>query len=235
VQAVASQLWVAPVEPLRAVARVLSSAEREECEATSPIVAPRLATSRGLLRRLARWYAGATEEPLAIHRQCVQCGSSRHGRPELAGGPAVSVSRCHSHVVALVNDVACGVDIERADRHLGHLDQLADTVLAPREREALDHLAPERRAAAVLEAWTRKEAVLKADGSGLLRPPSSIDVGGDQALVDGTRWAITTRTLHPEGLLVSTATARRLEVVIVTRCQVSADDDWAQDPIGIVR
>jgi phosphopantetheinyl transferase len=145
------------------------------------------------------------------------------------------MSRCHSHVVALVNDVACGVDIERADRHLGHLDQLADTVLAPREREALDHLAPERRAAAVLEAWTRKEAALKADGSGLLRAPSSIDAGGDHALVDGTRWTITTRTLHPEGLLVSTATARHLEDVIVTRCQVSADDDWAQDPIGIVR
>lgn len=222
----ASELFVAPVERWAAVGDLLSSHEIDVCESSVAPVADRLATSRGLLRRLAERYAASPADALQVRRVCAQCGSTAHGRPELVGGPEVSLSRCDRYVVALVAGARCGVDVERLDRRSGRLHEIGATVLSARERTALEQVAPGGRRAELLKAWTRKEAVLKAEGSGLLRDPSDVPVDGDKAVVDGREWWLTTSALTPEGVLVSTATAVPLGPLPPIRRDVSDDAAW---------
>jgi phosphopantetheinyl transferase len=78
---------------------------------------------------------------------------------------AVAVSRCRS----------IGIDVESSHARVD--ETLARNVLSVRELERLVELPPSHRRAAVLRAWVRKEAVLKASGVGLLVEPSRLDVG----------------------------------------------------------
>ena len=75
---------------------------------------------------------------------------------------------------------AVGVDVERVDRWLRdeeELSRLAARVLTPLERNCLEQLGRDARPAALVRAWARKEAVLKALGTGLAREPSTVEVG----------------------------------------------------------
>jgi 4'-phosphopantetheinyl transferase len=92
-----------------------------------------------------------------------------------------------------------GVDIEQI-RPLPELAELAERFFSPAEREALRALHPEQKARAFFNCWTRKEAFIKALGSGLYQPLDSFDVTlrpnepahllrveGDPAAVDNWR------------------------------------------------
>lgn len=71
--------------------------------------------------------------------------------------------------------VAIGVDVERVE--LG-ADESAGMVLTPAEQAWLRQQADRPRAFATL--WTRKEAVLKATGDGLVLEPSAFEVLSDE-------------------------------------------------------
>ncbi|GAA5105835.1 hypothetical protein GCM10023339_02110 [Alloalcanivorax gelatiniphagus] len=105
-------------------------------------------------------------------RLCPRCGSSRHGRPWLrAYGIAhhVSLSRSGGHVVTVIADAPVGVDVESvADVARGWDPTL---VLAPGEVADTD----EERA----RTWSRKEAVLKQRGTGLLTPMTDVVLAGE--------------------------------------------------------
>ncbi len=131
-----------------------------------------------------RWHRGRTnDEALADHtraatggdpamaievgRLCPQCGSATHGRPWVAvpGGRTarpfeVSVARSGPHVLTALADRPVGVDVE----HVGDVARGWDPalVLAPGERAD--------SAEAQARSWARKEAVLKARGTGLAVP-----------------------------------------------------------------
>jgi len=62
-----------------------------------------------------------------------------------------------------------GVDIE-CIRPLPDLDEIAERVFSPEERLALRRLPPARRPEGFFNCWTRKEAYVKAIGSGLAHP-----------------------------------------------------------------
>ena len=131
-----------------------------------------------------RWHRGRTnDEALADHtraatggdpalaievgRLCPQCGSATHGRPRVAvpgrrtARPVeVSVARSGPHVLTALADRPVGVDVE----HVGDVARGWDPalVLAPGERAD--------SAEAQARSWARKEAVLKARGTGLAVP-----------------------------------------------------------------
>lgn len=106
------------------------------------------------------------------------------GKPVLtgAGGPAFNLS--HSGDVALLalatdaSVAAIGVDVEIDDEQR-HSDALAARVFTPAELAQYRATAPQERGRAFLRGWTRKEACLKAAGTGLSLAPASFDAGLD--------------------------------------------------------
>jgi 4'-phosphopantetheinyl transferase len=68
-----------------------------------------------------------------------------------------------------------GIDIE-AERPLTDVTLLARRILTPREGAAFEALPEAARPRALLAAWTRKEAVLKAIGTGVSGGLASIEV-----------------------------------------------------------
>lgn len=131
-------------------------------------------------RRLLRATLGRA---LAIPAEEVLIRVGEYGKPEL-GGPhadAWSFNVSHSGGVALcavARGRAVGVDLERL-RPLRDLAGLARAVLTTGERAAIFRVPPDEQVPAFLRIWTRKEAVLKAEGCGLGRQPGSLEVGAD--------------------------------------------------------
>src|SRR5205085_1236077 len=84
--------------------------------------------------------------------------------------------------------VPVGVDVERLDRSVDQ-ELLNSGSASPTERSAFAALSPALRRIALFHWWTRKEALLKALGTGLSLPLDGFDVSivsGDARLI-GTR------------------------------------------------
>lgn len=97
------------------------------------------------------------------------------GQPVLPGtGLATSLSHSGRWVaIAIGTAEILGVDIERAPAEIC-LDDLIANVCHEDEAHAMHALPPDQRELALLQLWTRKEALLKAFGVGLTVPPHSI-------------------------------------------------------------
>jgi 4'-phosphopantetheinyl transferase len=117
---------------------------------------------RGLLgARLA----SAPNELRFIREPCPLCGEA-HGRPALLGAPAeFSLSRASGLVLIAIAPGPVGVDIE-AHAQPETASEVA-RLLHPAERAEIAAAPPSQRAALFTRIWTRKEAYLKALGSGI--------------------------------------------------------------------
>jgi 4'-phosphopantetheinyl transferase len=139
--------------------------------------ATRFAVSRAMLRI-------GLSECLGVEPRLVAFRYGRHGKPELAppfdrSGLRFNASRSRGlGLYALARGRRVGVDIERL-RPLLDLDALAERVLSPEERRRLHRLPPIERLAGFFNCWTRKEAYLKAIGTGLTGSPARITVSLD--------------------------------------------------------
>jgi 4'-phosphopantetheinyl transferase len=135
-----------------------------------------------------------------------------HGKLFLVGHDAIAPGFNLSHsgdlaTVALVRGRQVGIDIE-AVRPLTDAALLARRILGPRELQEYEKLADARRATTLLAAWTRKEAVLKAAGTGVSGHLRSIDTWS-RATQDGehtmmvrteepaTTWSLRTLSMPP--------------------------------------
>jgi len=126
------------------------------------------------------------------------------GKPRL-DRPSLSFNLSHSGplaVVATCRGSAVGIDVEMAGR-MRDLDGLAAMVMTPREQADFAALSIDRRQAAFLRLWTRKEALLKADGRGLMHDPRKVEVGLDDntpriVLLDDVRWTLADLALAPD-------------------------------------
>lgn len=127
-----------------------------------------------LLRREAARFHGVPASCIVIEHECPACGSTTHGRPRIVPvatlrAPAhVSLSRAGDLCVVAVTDAGpVGVDVEPAGA--ADFDGFDDVALHPLERGS-----PGDRT----RRWVRKEALLKASGTGLSVDPREVLVDG---------------------------------------------------------
>jgi 4'-phosphopantetheinyl transferase len=101
-----------------------------------------------------------------------------HGKPELAACPQITFNMANADELALVVVTTrrrVGVDLERL-RPLPDVEELARSTFTPAEVARLRGLPVTQRTEAFLNGWTRKEAYVKAIGTGLATPPQSFEV-----------------------------------------------------------
>lgn len=189
------QLWVVELdmqtEPTE-LSSVLQPEERARAERlVSTAARHRFMVTRGLLRQLLERYLGQPAADIQLR--------SKQGKPELAQKPApVSFNVAHSHrraAIVFADGGKVGVDVEYLDRHVDH-ERLARRVFSRSERAAYDEAEPDTRQRVFFDAWSRKEAVLKACGRGLRFPPReaevSLEPGEPRFMVRsaGQRWYV---------------------------------------------
>ena len=129
----------------------------------------RYAMAHGNLRRILGAYLN-----LAPERLCFRI--NQFGKPELAGEISLKFSLSHSKSIAvLAVDLAqpVGVDVEDV-RPIE--EEVADRHFSATELTDLRGLEGEAWLAGFYRCWTRKEAILKAEGVGLSRALDSFDV-----------------------------------------------------------
>lgn len=108
------------------------------------------------------------------------------GKPGLARSDAPCFNMSHSGgwaLIAIGGTVPIGVDIE-VPRPMDDLHALAERNFTPAECEALAASPGPRQLETFLRCWTRKEACLKALGSGLSVEPGVFAAGVEPGLRD---------------------------------------------------
>ena len=106
-----------------------------------------------------------------------------HGRPgyrlgQVPAGLVLSLSRSHGWALLAAGPAgpdweAIGVDLEHSAGVM--FPGFDDVALTPAERQLLAALAPDQATLWRTAAWARKEAILKARGTGLRMEPASVE------------------------------------------------------------
>jgi len=134
----------------------------------------RFVLGRGFLRVLLGRYLGLAPDQ-------VRFVYGPYGKPALAdehNTGRLCFNTSHSHelaVYAFVQENEIGVDVEYIKTDFASED-IARHFFSADEVEALMAIAEKERAAAFFRCWTRKEAYIKAIGSGLSHPLAEFDV-----------------------------------------------------------
>lgn len=118
--------------------------------------------------------------PLDCGPEFIAYTTGANGKPRLAVGE-LHFNMSHSQDWALIGiggDNEIGVDVEVL-RQLDDIDTLALRLFTEREQRQLAATPISDRSLAFLRGWTRKEACMKAIGTGLSLEPSAIDAGLD--------------------------------------------------------
>ncbi len=183
--------------------------------------------SRAAQRLVLARYLGVRPESVAIARDCRHCGAD-HGRPYVSGAP-VDFSVTHSAgwlLVAVVAHGLVGVDLEQVSGSRA-VDDLADRVLTPAEQQQFLLVPRPDRPAWFIWAWTRKEAVLKLTGHGIVARLSGLDVSDGTAVVSPPPpgWPAEPIYLHdvPAGPGLRAAVATTVPLTSVLRCGPALD------------
>jgi 4'-phosphopantetheinyl transferase len=121
---------------------------------------------------------------LALPAGQIRIEAGPHGKPQVGGVPAdraVHFNLSHSGgwiLVAFARSFALGIDVETLTAQRLS-PELIEHVMCAGEREALQALPREQRAAAFFKCWTSKEAFLKGLGAGLSVSLRAIEVSID--------------------------------------------------------
>ena len=138
---------------------------------------------------------GCLREILARYLHCqpgqLSFSTNEYGRPSL-DDRKLEFNLSHSGNFALIavgQEHKVGVDVERIRSDLEQ-DSIARRFFSANEVAELMALPPDQRDFAFFNCWTRKEAYIKAQGSGLTFPLDSFDVSlapNEPALLRATR------------------------------------------------
>lgn len=128
----------------------------------------RFIIGHGLLRETLGRYLGLSAKDLVLLR-------GEFGKPFLEGHPIhFNLSDTKDAVLVALSHHPIGADIETMNRHTDHV-RVANHYFTPPEVASITEAADGKRR--FLELWTRKEAVLKACGVGLMDDLHSLEVG----------------------------------------------------------
>ena len=128
----------------------------------------------GVLRLLLASYVGCESRQVDIR-------TSSDGKPYLAGcaGAAAihfSISRSDAVAASAFSRIgSIGIDIEKI-RDIPERIEIAERHFTPHERSEIFSVPKSQRSVVFTRLWARKEAVLKAQGQGLLKPLDCVDV-----------------------------------------------------------
>lgn len=172
----AEQRWqpiLSPDERTRA-ARFHFSRDRQHFTAT-----------RALLRIILAGYLASDPGDLTFRY-------SKTGKPSLNSAENLEFNVSHSGEVALLaftRGRQVGVDVEHVRENFDH-EAIAGRFFSRQEQQQLAELAPAERYRGFFRCWTRKEAYIKAEGTGLSLPLHQFDVSletGEASLLLATR------------------------------------------------
>lgn len=179
----------------------------------------RYVAARSILRRLIGRYEGVPPES-------TEFTYNTYGKPTL-GGSSLRFNASHSGGLALLAFARhrnIGVDIERIRGDFAS-KEIASQFFSEDEIKALRALPPEKLAPAFFACWARKEAFIKAHGSGLSLPlhQFTVSVNGPAKLLrtDFDPDAVNQWTLHDLPVASDFAAALAVEgEVAETECWV---------------
>jgi 4'-phosphopantetheinyl transferase len=134
-----------------------------------------------LLRALRLKYPGAGMQKF----QSLE--ATGYGKPFIHGEPEFNISHSDGMVVvAVAKSGSLGIDVEKIRTiNLDDFSQDLPEVAKLRENNDADHVD-----ALFFDCWTRKEAVLKGCGKGLMAPLEHVVLKEDTALLCDTAWFI---------------------------------------------
>lgn len=165
--------WYAPLERLHGMldryAAILDAPEQQRAARFRfPHDRERFILGHGLLRDILGRYVDQAPSDLMIQR-------GEFGKPYLHGHPVhFNLSDTKDGLLLAVARQAVGADIETLHRTTDHAS-IADHYFTPGEVAGIGSATDGKRR--FLELWTRKEAVLKACGVGLMDDLHSLEVG----------------------------------------------------------
>jgi 4'-phosphopantetheinyl transferase len=174
------QLWSVQLDGEQGDAWEVLSAE-EQTRARRFVFQPhqqRYVRARASLRHLLGEVTGEPADRLRI-------ALGHHGKPYLPDHPACHFNLAHSAGMALIaiSRVAeIGVDLEPLQA-VADLAALCDTTFTIKEQKQVFDASDEGMDSMFLRGWTRKEACLKAIGTGLQIAPNTFDAGFSQDAV----------------------------------------------------
>lgn len=149
------------------------------------------ATELTVVRQLLAHAGGVDAAGLVVHRDAA-------GKPHLDGPLQFSISHCDTLLALALALAPIGIDVE-APIDAARADRLLRRFL-PARWEEVQGASAVARSAALLRAWTRAEAAIKAVGGSLLRDLRSVrdPVAPDQP--DGVAVAGRRCTVHDRAL-----------------------------------
>jgi len=207
------QVWIAPFSLLQTQACQLHKLSPEEHLRASRMLASQGARNYSLSRAFLRSILASqmNRMPNAVNIQY-----SANGKPFVSDGPAFNLSHCkHLLVVAVANNDffgQIGVDVETRVREPDRL-RLADKCFTQSERvQLMTYQKGTSRLNAFTRGWTRKEAVVKAIGTGIQTPLNRFDV----SLEDSKTCEVIGMYAEQQSLLL----ASQLKDVPLEKCEV---------------
>jgi 4'-phosphopantetheinyl transferase len=163
--------WPLDVDELSAHSEILDATELQRMHRFH--FAPdreRYAVAHANLRRILGGYLNQPAKKIRFH-------ANRFGKPELAGeASSLTFSLSHSDsiaVLAVAHELPVGVDVEEVKPIE---PEVAATHFSASELSDLSGLQGDAWLDGFYRCWTRKEAILKAEGVGLHRALDSFDV-----------------------------------------------------------
>lgn len=172
-------LWRLPLKPpdheLVRLGELLSIDERARAERYKlERIRRRFVAARGQLRQVLSHYLSAAPERIEFRYESL-------GKPFLAApwdqsGLQFNLSDSHEMALCSVTaDWELGADVERI-RAISNFNELARRFFADSEIHLIESLQQRERLLGFFNCWTRKEAYLKAVGSGLSFPLNKLEV-----------------------------------------------------------